>query len=309
MKEKNSNYNRFMAETQVTWEHYERVRKCFGNVGSFAYWPERDSSSTQIPGKGKRAIKYKALPIIAHNESEYIAKKLNKHLHNGVVLLGLNFGVPKDCLGFTEFEKIEALRSMNDMSNQYGGKYGRKSLNVYLNEDYYSNVENVVGDPIGYDEVVCRYTEGAYMTDFFKYSIETKLDNKKSACSKPTGMPSTDGEKLLKQYRKEEFEHLIEVNAKGLKKELDALGTPDNVIIAPMSARLRDKDVEDAICKCLERNVKFINCLEHYQSRSGNKPEKDKCIKHPLQARFARNLIKANEGIEKIVQERLSEQN
>ncbi|OFA12713.1 hypothetical protein LASUN_04300 [Lentilactobacillus sunkii] len=291
MTDKEKEYRDFMRHSKVTWNQYKDVRKHYGNVGSFAYWPTCDANSVETE---KGSGKYIAKPLIANTEDQY-NKGLSGHLHNGVVLLGYNFGVPKKFENLSKAKKADLLGSMNDMSNQYGGQYGKKSLNVYLNENYYHEVEG--GKPTtGYGEDEYRYTDGAYMTDFFKFDIKNKLDDK------PTGIPSKYSNQMREEKKAEgKWDELVRLNAEGLKKELDTLGAPKDVIIAPMINDLKNDEIKNAIRQCLGEDVVFIDCLNHYAAYSERKNEQNK---QPLKAKFAKNLIDLNKKIGEIVHER-----
>lgn len=91
------------------------------------------------------------------------------------------------------------------------------------------------------------------------------------------------------------------MNAEGLKKELDTLGAPKDVIIAPMINDLKNDEIKNAIRQCLGEDVVFIDCLNHYAAYSERKNEQNK---QPLKAKFAKNLIDLNKKIALIVHER-----
>lgn len=193
-----------MTKTNIiSYEQYKRIKATYPHFASFAYWTEDHKGG-------------KADPILAESYEEFKAKGLEGKLHGNFVLLGMNFGVPKnleDKLG-TPLEILETYRQLNYMGNQYGARYMKRIL-------YPSNsmLPSIVGTKL----------EGAYMTDLFKFDLNEGGTKEWLGC----GLPTKESGSLDKRLKKDP--ELYEHNVIGLYHELyNVLGIkedPDFVFI------------------------------------------------------------------------------
>ncbi|WP_057893404.1 hypothetical protein [Lacticaseibacillus brantae] len=239
------NWKEFQEQSRLTEKEYRNVSNKLAHVGSFAYWPKPESNSTPL-GRYKSA----AEDLIV--DSEHFSAHLEPCLNKSVILLGLNFGVPAaikakiNAVHHDSAKILEIWQSMNYMSNQYGKKYGQKSLN-------HRNLQ------MRHD-----YIHGAYMTDFFKYPLD---DTKFVA----TGLPTSTAAELFKEYKGASRRELVSHNADGLVHELvDILEVPRHFVIVSMHTSLKPKYIQKAIKERFAHaghQVEIIDSMPHYQAR------------------------------------------
>lgn len=210
------------SKNKLTWTGYQNIREKYPHIGSFAYWPDDHKGN-------------KAEPLLVDTEEEFNQKLLGR-LHANVVIMGLNFGINNEIKDLLDQQLdneafLNGLKKMNNMSNQYGGSYGKKGLN-----------ESFKG----------TFVEGAYMTDFYKFKLAEKD-------WQATGIPTKDGSKL------DTTVELAEFNADGLVHELkEVVQIKEDPIFIFLGQKLSDdQDAKQAILKRFPASK--IYTFSHYQ--------------------------------------------
>ncbi len=176
-----------MKENLIDWEAYNRIRDKYSHVSSFAYWPKDHSGNC-------------AAPLLAESEEEF-KQKLEGKIHANVVIVGMNFGVNDEISQLMSYDSntiedlIVSWKKINNMSNQYGGHYGKKGLNKAFKG---------------------TLVQGAYMTDLIKFNTVEKN-------WEATGVPSKEQDGIDSII--ESTPNFLEFNIQGLKSELyDVVG-------------------------------------------------------------------------------------
>ena len=196
--------NEFKQAGQISYAEYLDLTDKFRHVSSFAYWPDADLGTAT-----------RAEALIADNEEEYNAR-LRPNLQKGVILLALNFGLPKNSdygavapdSKLTPEARVAKLQEMHYFTNMY--------VKSAAHEHYYPSFDTYQGQP--------SVLRGAYMTDLFKFT----RDEQGQLIA--TGLATNQGNEIG-QLAKTDAE-LVTTNIAGLKHELqDVLHVPDKFVM------------------------------------------------------------------------------
>lgn len=240
----------------IEYENYKNNKLKYGHISSWALWNEdvyKLKCSSDINDYSLR----KEL-LIANSEEEYIKKDLNKLLHGDVVILGLNMSSPKESPN-----KPNALLSI---LNKYKDKsYNRKRyeelVGLSKNDDLYTFVNmyrdagkgTSIGSGYANEFMKSDILNGSYMTDFIKF-IEDEDE------LLPAGVPESKSKDITVTSCLSKDK--INIQAKGLKEELDSLGIKPKVFILIYKTLVEDC-VKNAISTELGYEPHF-EYLYHY---------------------------------------------
>lgn len=245
-----------MKNNLINFKNYEAHKQAYGHVATWALWNDAMLGINSRESDKEFAIRKDLL--IANSEAEYKAKGLDKLLHGKIVVLALNFSCPKE----TKNKDNPILNILNKYKDETYNRERYEALLKLCEEDEQFTFFNM------YSPAARRYAptfmtsellHGAYMTDFVKFVEE---DGERL----PAGIPDSDsGADIITQCLSKDN---IGIQAQGLKDEFDLLGIQPKVII-PVSSRLNNKRVKDAIADALGYRPHFEQ-LHHYTPRGSS---------------------------------------
>lgn len=243
----------------IKYENYEKNKREYGHLVTWALWNKKINEIDYYDLKADSKLRKEL--IIANSKDEYKMKGLDEILHGDVVILNSNI-TDTIIRGVTPHKLLKTLsnyKGESDNSIRYN-----KLVELAKNDDDYvfmnmyaqAGQGKVKGSGYGNGFMKHKVFEGAYMTDFVKFTEDTgKII--------PAGIPESDTkhERITSRLKIEN----VETQAKGLKTELDSLGVKPKVILL-IHYSLRDDHIKKAICDELGYSPHFES-LYNYANR------------------------------------------